>query len=161
MTLKTEIAIRELTPADSHFQKEMTYIALWDPPGSSRRPRSVLEHPKVRAYYEDWGRPGDLGLVARREDEAVGLIQTRIKACVTNRFQDFPELGIGILPGFQGQGIGSLLFRELLPRLKGKVNGLRLGVHPQNAPAIALYTKFGFRFYEHPEGQYPQYVLEF
>ena len=57
------IQIRRLTPADAELQKELIYIALWDHPDEPRRPVNVLEHPVVRAYYEDWGREGDIGLL--------------------------------------------------------------------------------------------------
>jgi len=63
------------------------------------------------------------------------------------------DLGMDILDGFRGQGIGSALLARAIEwaRTKGLAK-LFLEVWPDNARAIALYEKFGFR----QEGYHPK-----
>jgi len=54
-------------------------------------------------------------------------------------------LGMGLLPEFRGQGIGSMLLKAVLEH--AKIFGLEkveLSVYTTNEAAIALYKKFGF-----------------
>ncbi|HSN19234.1 MAG TPA: hypothetical protein VLS49_01065 [Usitatibacter sp.] len=55
-----ELRFRPLTPADQSFLWDIFHLALWDPPPAPLRPRSLLEHPEVRIYAENWGRDGDV-----------------------------------------------------------------------------------------------------
>ncbi|MAQ99464.1 MAG: GNAT family N-acetyltransferase [Oceanospirillaceae bacterium] len=155
------IQIRRLTPADAELQKELIYIALWDHPDEPRRPVNVLEHPVVRAYYEDWGREGDIGLLAVSNDRPAGFIQLRTKECVTEEYASFPELSIAVFPEFHRQGVAGILWNALCEEARDQFPGVRLGVHPRNDAAITLYKKLGFTVYAHPPGAYPQMVLHF
>jgi hypothetical protein len=69
-----------LTVDDQSFLWGALYIALWDPPHQPRRPRSVLEHPQIAAYVQDWGRhDADTGFVAvDRQGTAVGVVWSRL-----------------------------------------------------------------------------------
>src|SRR6266850_1797675 len=111
------------------------------------RPRRVLDAPQVRIYADDWGQPGDVGVVGELEGRAIGACWLRLLppgiglASVDGHT---PQLGIAILPEFQGKGFG----RELLTAALRAANeqGYRqvsLTVHPQN-PAIGLYERCGF-----------------
>jgi ribosomal protein S18 acetylase RimI-like enzyme len=155
------LTFREINTADISLHKEFIYLALWDHPDEERRPRAVLEDPKIRAYYEGWGHEGDLGFIAHVDEQATGFIQVRVKYSPTEHYVDFPELAIAVCPKYQGFGIGSKLINVIIERLKGVSPGIRLGVHPKNEGAINLYKKFDFEFYEHLEGLYPQMVLKF
>jgi ribosomal protein S18 acetylase RimI-like enzyme len=87
-----------------------------------------------------------LGLVAEIEGRIVGELIIEI---VHGR----GELGMDILDGSRGQGIGSALLARAIEwaRAKGLAK-LALEVWPHNAPAIALYEKFGFA----QEGYHPK-----
>ncbi len=82
--------------------------------------------------------------VALSGSDCVGWIDiTRGKTPVKNHVG---LLGMGLLPGWRGQGIGSRLIDAAL--MKSKAIGLmriELQVYVDNAPAIALYRNFGFR----------------
>ncbi|MGQ9629828.1 MAG: GNAT family N-acetyltransferase [bacterium] len=58
---------------------------------------------------------------------------------------DVPTLGIGVLDGYQGCGLGSLMMGELIERGRklGKA-AIRLTVVKDNSRAIHVYRKFGF-----------------
>ena len=156
---------REATPADQDFLWEMLYVALWDPPRIPPRPRSVLQHPRVRLYVEGWGREGDCGLVAidPESGEKAGAIWTRLVPPATNPDYGcpYPEIGMAVRPECHGRGAGTALLEALIESLRTRVEGLRLGVHPENEVAMRLYEKFGFAQYAIGAGDYPQMKLGF
>lgn len=71
------------------------------------------------------------------------------------------SLGMGLLPDYRGQGIGTRLLQKVIE--KARVSGLEkieLNVYTQNKSAIALYKNLGFeeeglvKKYRRLEGQY-------
>ena len=71
------------------------------------------------------------------------------------------SLGMGLLPEFRGQGLGSKLMESVLEHAKHfGLEKVELHVYTSNTPAIALYKKFGFeqegliKKYRKLDGQY-------
>ena len=139
--------LRPIVPADQAVLWELLHVALWDPPPAGLRPREVLDHPGVRIYAEEWGRPGDVGVIGEADGEIAGACWMRlIQGGVGLGYVDdeTPQLGIALFPKFQRQGHGVRLMRAALAA--ARLHGYRrvsLTVHPQN-PAIRLYEKCGF-----------------
>ena len=146
---KTALSVRRLVPTDQAFLWEALHTALWDPPPAALRPRTVLDHPEVRIYAENWGREGDLGFIGEvgKGSTPAGAVWTRrLKGGQGLAYLDdkTPQLGIAILPAFRRCGYGGLLLGTLLDTLTAQGTlQVALTVHPQN-PAIALYERFGF-----------------
>ena len=144
------IRIRSLEPRDQPLLWELLHVALWDPPPAPLRPRSVLDLPEVRIYAEDWGRPGDVGVVGEIDPgpTAAGACWMRlIKGGIGLGYvdDDTPQLGIAVFPQYQHRGYGEQLMKAAL--LAAAAHGYRqvsLTVHPEN-PAIKLYERCGFR----------------
>lgn len=157
--------IRVLTAEDQAVLWELLYVALWDAPDEPRRPRSVLEDPRIRRLVEDWGRPEDyaLGAVEVASGQVVGAIWSRLDRY--DQLDDFgcsfPCLGIGIFEAHQGRGLGRALMAQFIKDLRLRVPGLRLGANPKNDRARALYEKMGFVEYAIGGGGYPQMRLDF
>jgi GNAT superfamily N-acetyltransferase len=141
------LSFRPLTPADQDALWHWLHIALWDPPPAGLRPIDVLQHPGVRIYAEDWGRPGDIGLVAVRDGEDAGACWMRVLpegVGLASVDADTPQLGIGLRPAFQRQGIGRPLMQAALRAAWSQGhNQVALTVHPEN-PARRLYAECGF-----------------
>jgi ribosomal protein S18 acetylase RimI-like enzyme len=142
------LRMRPLQREDQAQLWEWLHIALWDPPPASLRPREVLDHPSVRIYAEDWGKPGDVGVVAQVDGVDAGACWMRLLpegaglAYVDART---PQLGIALSPRFQRRGFGEPLMRAALSAARDHGYGqVSLTVHPEN-PAIALYERCGFR----------------
>ncbi len=70
-------------------------------------------------------------------------------------------LGMGLLPEYRGQGLGSKLLSSVLDHAKKtELEKVELHVYTSNIPAVALYKKFGFeqegliKRYRKLDGQY-------
>lgn len=163
--MATKWTTRKIESSDQAFLWDMLYLALWDAPEEARKPRSVLNSPKISRLVENWGRPEDLGLIALDLDSKrqVGAIWTRLDGYdqIEGYGCQYPVLGIAVSEGCQGKGVGTVLLAHLIESARDRVPGLRLGVHPRNKTAIGLYEKFGFRDYAVGLGGYPQMKLEF
>ena len=77
------------------------------------------------------------------------------------RLQHRGGLGMGLLPEFRGQGVGSQLISAVLDHAKSfGLEKVELNVYTSNISAIALYKKFGFeqegliKKYRKVDGQY-------
>jgi ribosomal protein S18 acetylase RimI-like enzyme len=144
------LLIRPLAAADQAALWDLLHVALWDPPPAGLRPREVLDHPDVRIYAQDWGQPGDVGVIGEmdRSGEPVGAVWMRLIGGgqgLAYVDAQTPQLGTAIFPSYQRRGYGRHLLDAALA--SAKAHGYRqvaLTVHPQN-PAIALYERCGFR----------------
>jgi ribosomal protein S18 acetylase RimI-like enzyme len=90
--------------------------------------------------------PFSRAIVARLENEIVGLVQMRQQPKSSEQHNG--ELAISVLKQQQGRNIGTELLR--LSISQAKQEGLRylyLDVRKDNARAIKLYEKFGFALY--------------
>jgi ribosomal protein S18 acetylase RimI-like enzyme len=148
------LKVRPLAAGDQEILWDIFHVALWDPPPAGLRPRSVLEHPDVRIYAEEWGqREGDVGVAGEVEGHAgiVGACWMRlIRGGRGLAYMDdaTPQLGIALLPAFQRQGHGERLMRAALEAARDYGYArVSLTVHPQN-PAAALYRRCGFEQFD-------------
>lgn len=143
--------------ADGNFLREMLYEAA-APPGKERpSPEQLLSSPQVTAFVDQWGRPGDHGVVAESLLEPVGAAWFRI-------FPDddaeggfvggeTPELLIALVPEHRGKGVGGLLLKALLTKAREERKvSIGLNVGRSNLPAIALFRSHGFEVRREREG---------
>ena len=103
-----------------------------------------------RAYYEDWGRPDDLGVLAFDGPWFIGGAFARRVGPADGTYgfvdPDLLELAIGIEVEHRGMGIGRLVLESLKAQcLERGVGGLSLSVERDNTAARTLYesAKFG------------------
>lgn len=139
-------------PADANdlpFLREMLYEAAFWRPGTARpHQEDALRDPTLAVYLEEWGRPGDHGLVASVTGREAGAVWVR-------RFDerrhgygfvapDTPELTLAVAAPFRRQGIARCLLSAIIAdqRLAGTAR-LSLSVEDDN-PARALYEEHGF-----------------
>jgi GNAT superfamily N-acetyltransferase len=138
--------------AEPTFLVEMLYEAVyWHDDGREERPPldAMLAEPRNARYVEQWGRAGDLAVVALdRQDEAVGAAWCRCFPADAPGYgfvaADVPELAIAVFPEFRRSGVGSLLLGSLIARSRAAgVRGMSLSVARAN-PARALYERNAF-----------------
>ena len=88
---------------------------------------------------------GTFSLVACVEDEVVGEISLHTSP-TRWRMRHVGSIGMAVRDDRQGKGVGTTLMRAALDLADNWLNLTRLELHVyvDNAPAIALYKKFGF-----------------
>jgi [ribosomal protein S18]-alanine N-acetyltransferase len=143
------IRVRDAESGDLSFLAEMLCEAAF-PPEAERQPASdVFADPRLARWVKNWGRAGDLGVIATESDRLLGAAwcrlfddsETRERGVIDNQT---PELIIAVEPSSRGVGIGGRLLTALLARVRGAgFAGISLGVGETN-PAIALYERHGF-----------------
>ena len=127
----------------------MLFHALYVPPGGTQFDRSVLSEPTLRAYVENWHRPGDECFIAfdLATSEPVGAIWIRLFSTDNPGYgfvdENTPELSMAVVPGRRGQGIGTELLRKMLEYLDRRCAAVSLSVSSEN-PARRLYLRSGF-----------------
>ena len=127
----------------------MLYAAAFWRPAAERPPVAlVLGHPEARRFLDDWGRDGDLGLIAELDGEPVGAVWLR-RFTETDHGDGFideatPELAIAVRDGFRGRGIGRALLTAIHERARGAgVRRISLSANVDN-PARGLYRSLGY-----------------
>jgi ribosomal protein S18 acetylase RimI-like enzyme len=142
------LAFRPLVAADQEVLWHWLHIALWDPPPAGPRPIEVLQSPHVSIYAKDWGREGDVGVVAQVGGVEAGACWMRLlPEGVGLAYVDAhtPQLGIALEPQFQHKGYGRPMMMAALDAARAAgYTQVSLTVHPEN-PAITMYERCGFR----------------
>jgi ribosomal protein S18 acetylase RimI-like enzyme len=144
-----DILLRPARDDDAQFLGSMLYEAAFWRGAQGRPPREeVLREPDLRVYLEDWGRPGDRGLVAMAGAQAVGAAWYRLfpPHAAGYGFVDTttPELTVAVTVPYRGRGIGRALLSGLLHEAVHEgVPALSLSVESDN-PAVDLYRSLGF-----------------
>jgi ribosomal protein S18 acetylase RimI-like enzyme len=137
--------IAVIQSSDYFCLREFLYQAIYIPEGEPLPPREIIDQPEIAVYIKNFGsQTGDLGVVARQNDQIVGAAWTRIIPAYGQVDDNTPELAISILPAFRGYGIGTKLMKRLLNLLKN--NGYEqtsLSVKKNN-PAVNFYQNLGY-----------------
>ena len=99
-------------------------------------------------YVENWGRAGDVALIATEAGHRVGAAWFRVfdESSPGYGFVDAgtPELTIAVVPSRRKHGVGRELLEELLSRAAAEGHGaISLSVE-QDSPAVAFYERQGF-----------------
>ncbi len=127
-------------------------MALFVPEGESPFPRSILEKPEIKKYYEAFGSGLlDLAVLARSGNQRVGLIWGRTYSSERPSYgfisEDIPEISMAVQTTFRNQGIGTALLNEILSLYTEKgVKAISLSVDKRN-PVRRLYKRLGFELF--------------
>jgi RimJ/RimL family protein N-acetyltransferase len=138
------MAALEIIPMTSDhidgFHRTLDFIA------RERRYLAFLEAPPLestRAFVLDLISRGCPQYVAMAEGEVVGWCDLTPKD--RQVYAHAGVLGMGLLPPFRGQGIGTrLMTTVLIAARRAGLHRVELTVRESNAPAIALYKTMGF-----------------
>jgi putative acetyltransferase len=137
---RAELVIRATRPSDCE-----AITALINLPGfragTLRLPYQSPE--EVRKWLESRG-PGSMGIVAVLQGTIVG---TADLSPFSGRRSHAGAIGMGVHDDYRGRGIGTALLTELLDAADHwlGLKRIELTVFVDNAPAVALYERHGFR----------------
>ena len=141
----SNFVIRKLDISEASLLKEFTYMAIYVPHGVKMPPKSIVEQPALKIYYQDFGtEKGDICLVAETDNKIVGAVWTRIVNDFAHIDDNTPSLAIAVAKESRGKGIGTRLLNDMLTVLK--VEGflsVSLSVQKENY-AVKMYEKAGF-----------------
>jgi ribosomal protein S18 acetylase RimI-like enzyme len=140
--------VRAALSDDCPFLWQMLYYAAhMDESGESLE--SAHANPDLRPYVQDFGRPGDLGVIAidpiTNANAGAAWIRTMPANWPLYQFVDSgtPELAIAVTPAHIGRGVGSKMLAAVLASALGIYPAIALSVRANN-PAKALYDRMGF-----------------
>ena len=97
-------------------------------------------------YVQNWGRPGDAGVIAFAGPNAYGAAWYRLFTADEAGFgfvdERTPELTIAVVPSHRGKGAGKELLEALLAQARADgYDAVSLSTDPAQAP---YYERFGF-----------------
>ena len=141
--------LRPATDSDEDILWHMLFYASHANEDPEADLESIRSNPDLRRYVSDWGRDGDLGIIAEQDSRAVGAGWLRLfvgdeRASPTFVDDCTPELALAVLPGHEGRGLGTRMLVQLLSQATQRYPAVALSVR-RNNPAQRLYERIGFR----------------
>ena len=142
----SNFVIRKLDISEASLLKEFTSLAIYVPQGVKMPPKSIVELPELKIYYQDFGRKnGDISLVAETDNKIVGAVWTRIVNDFAHIDDNTPSLAIAVAKESRGKGIGTRLLNQMLTDLKdSRFLSVSLSVQKDNF-AVKMYERAGFK----------------
>ncbi|MET3808563.1 GNAT superfamily N-acetyltransferase [Nakamurella sp. UYEF19] len=145
--------LRDATEQDAAFIELMALAAAnW----LSERQLSLDQlrsEPDLHHYVAGWPRSGDTGVIATdRTKSPIGAVWIRQFSPDDRGYgyvdADVPELSIGVLDQWRGQGVGRALMRAQVDQARSRgLQMISLSVERAN-PAVRLYLSEGWRVVE-------------
>ena len=127
-----EIIVRRMKTEEYSLLKEFTYMAIYVPHGVKMPPKSIVEQPALKIYYQE------------SDNKIVGAVWTRIVNDFGHIDDDVPSLAIAVSKESRGNGIGTRLLLEMIEVLKKeRFSAVSLSVQKENF-AVKLYERAGF-----------------
>jgi len=116
-----------------------------------------LPHPPLHAWIDriTTPKPGSRNLVACLDGKVVGQLTLTVEQ--SPRRSHVATFGMGVDSHYQGRGVATALLGEMVDLCDNwlRIDRIELTVFVDNAPALALYRKFGFE----QEGTGKNYAL--
>ncbi|HEX7733401.1 MAG TPA: GNAT family N-acetyltransferase [Ktedonobacteraceae bacterium] len=141
--------IRSVGPDDEPFLWQMLYYAAHMREEGETSSDAARNNPGLQKYVQGWGRETDAGVLALHPHDQRPLGAAWIRLLVEEKKMSrlipagTPELAIGVLPDYTGQGIGTQLLKHLLEAASKMYPMVMLSVRVNN-PARYLYERAGF-----------------
>ena len=150
-----EIVLRSVQAHEEVLVFSFLTLASRMPEGSEPIQKAISD-PALNRYWIDWGSPGDIGIVAELQSTGMPVacawlrLYTKKQAGESFVGDHIPELAVGVVPKYRGNGIGTATLQRLIEDVQSQFMGIVLSVRRDN-PAISFYERFSFRVI--PESQ--------
>jgi len=140
------VTLRSVEPHESPLV--FSFLTLAARMAESDEPiQKALVDQQLTKYWQAWGRPGDLGIVAIRERDGLPVSCAWVRQLPPG--DDYfledgvLELAFGTVPSERGQGVGTRALASLIEACRPRAKGISLSVRADN-PAVRLYRRLGF-----------------
>jgi ribosomal protein S18 acetylase RimI-like enzyme len=142
--------LRQAHTTDRQLLRTLLFeAAFWRPNAARPELDEALAAPELRRYLDDFGRRGDLGIIAEEDGYPRGAAWWR---CFSRSSPGYgfideatPEISIAVEPGHRQRGIGTALLHALHDQARTqRIDRLSLSVERDN-PAVALYRRVGYQ----------------
>ncbi len=110
--------IRDMKPEEYPLLSDFLYEVIFIPEGMQKPDRTIIHQPELALYIEDFGQADDICLVADAGVTVAGAIWFRIMNDYGHVGEDTPSLAIALFEEYRNQGIGTVLMKAMLQRLK-------------------------------------------
>lgn len=150
--MKIKPVIRAIKQSEISFLDEMLYEAIFIPEGVGKLPENIIYQPELFRYIKDFGKYGDICLIAEIHEKLIGAIWTRLFSEHEKGFgyvdENTPELSMAVNQQYRNQGIGKKLIEELFHRITAEgFKQVSLSVNKQNY-AFDFYLSNGFEIFD-------------
>ncbi len=145
------INIRQANQTDEPILWQMIFEAAHMVEEEHTSLQAAKARPDLAHYVQDWGRSGDIGVIAvdNTHNRPIGAAWARLLVGDEKGYayidDHTPELAIGILPDYRGKGVGKAMLVELLTMAKAMYPAMSLSTRATNLPAVRLYERVGFK----------------
>lgn len=149
--------IRTASAADlAAVRAALAYAIEWRSPSLSATPEEVIRRTGHEYLLSEWGRDGDVAVVAQAGSRMVGAAWYRFWSEAEHSYGYIdpatPELGIGVDPDYRQLGVGTALVNALLELAEAVgIARISLSVEADN-PAVRLYENVGFAPHARADG---------
>jgi len=140
-----EYVIRQMQPSEYPLLREFLYEAIYQQDETNPIPKSVIEKPELRLYFEDFGKyQDDHCLCAQVQGNLIGAVWVRRIKGYGSVDDTTIELAISLYKPYRGRGIGTQMMKEMALFLKNAgFDKVSLAVEKDNY-AVKMYLKLGF-----------------
>lgn len=140
-----EYTIREMKMQEYPLLNDFLYEAIFIPDGVEPPPRNIITSSELQVYVDRFGAlKDDFALVAEIDKKIVGVVWVRIMNDYGHIDVETPSLAISLYKEYRGQGIGTVMMKEMLSLLKTHgYKRVSLSVQKANY-AAEMYRKIGF-----------------
>lgn len=146
----SEATLRNGSAADVPFMRSMLAHAYgW-------RVNALDADIPLTRYVENWGRAGDVAVIAHETGNRVGAAWLRLFRAGEPGYgfvdEQTPELSIAVVPSRRRHGLGKELVDALLEKARAEGHEqISLSVE-QDSPAVAFYERNGFAAHGESQG---------
>lgn len=142
------MTLRATSAADEEFLWLMLYYASHSNDEAGSQPDDVRVNPDLTGYISGWHTLGRPGVIAEAQSVPVGAAWLRAFHEADRSDPAFvdpqtPELAVAVLPGHEGNGLGTAMMLRLWDLVAGKFPAIVLSVRGES-PAVRLYGRLGF-----------------